>query len=168
MNFAFAHEFDIAAEDFWKMFFSDEYEQALWKHLKLRNPTILERKDEGNTYRRSVRLEPEIEVPAWAASVVSNTGYIEHDLLHRDRSSMDVRIEPLMMKDRLQLHGTFKVTSLASGRCRREFSGDVKINVMLIGGKMEKFMVDRLREGYDAAAVMTRDFIARKKSSAAQ
>ena len=166
MNFVFAHEFDIDAEGFWKMFFSHEYEQALWKHLKLRNPTILERKDEGNTYRRSVRLEPEMEVPSWAASVVSNTGYIEHDVLHRDRSSMDVRIEPLMMKDRMQLHGAFKVTPLSPGRCRREFSGDIKINVLLIGGKMEKFMIDRMREGYDAAAVMTRDFIACKKSAA--
>lgn len=167
MHFVFTHDFDIDAEGFWKMFFSDEYEQALWKQLKLRNPTILERKDEGNTYRRSVRLEPEMEVPAWASSVISNTGYIEHDVFHRDRNSMDVRIEPLMMKDRMQFTGVFKVTSLGPGRCRREFSADIKINVMLIGGKMEKFMVDRMRDGYDSAAVMTRDFIARKKASQA-
>ncbi len=167
MNFVFAHDFDIDVEGFWKMFFSDEYEQALWKHLKMRNPTILERKDEGSVYRRSVRLEPEMEVPPWAASLVKSTGYIEHDLLHRDRSSMDVRIEPLMMKDRMQLHGTFTVSSLGSGRCRREFRGELKINVMLIGGKMEAFMVDRIREGYDSSAVMTREFIARKKSAAA-
>jgi hypothetical protein len=166
MRFAFAHDFDIAAEDFWTMFFSDEYEQALWKHLKLANPTILERKDEGNVYRRSVRLEPEVQVPAWAASVVSSTGYTEHDLLHRDRGSMDVRIEPHRLKDRFQLHGTFRVTALSPGRCRREFSGEVQISVLLIGGKLEAFMVDRLREGYDSAAAMTRDFIARKKSAA--
>jgi hypothetical protein len=164
MNFSFAHDFDIDPEGFWRLFFSEPYEKELWKRLKMRTANVLSRKDEGNTYRRDVKLEPEMEVPSWASSVVRSTGYTEHDVLHRDRSAMDVTIEPELLKERFQLSGVFKVTPLGAGRCRREFSGEIQISVPLLGGKIERFMVDRMREGYDAAALLTREWIAREKA----
>jgi hypothetical protein len=166
MNFVFTHEFDVEPEGFWQLFFSEAYEKELFRCLKMRGYTVLERKDEGNRYRRALKLDPEMEIPSWATAVVREAGYIEHDLLHRDRSVMDVTIEPLTMKSRFYLAGQFKVTPVGAGRCRREFSGEIRISVPLLGGKIEKFLVERMREGYDAAAAMTRDWIARGKATA--
>lgn len=159
MQFSFVHEFDVDPSGFWQMFFNEEYERELFKRLRMRTYVVLERKDAGNEYRRTLKLEPELAVPSWAQSVVKDTGYTEYDVLSRDRSTMDVRIEPQMMKERFNMRGTFKVTSLGAGRCRREFSGEVKISVPLLGGKIEKLMVDQMREGYDAAAEFTREWI---------
>ena len=39
---------------------------------------------------------------------------------------MDVKIDPAVMRDRFQLSGVFAVTPLGPGRCRREFSGEIK------------------------------------------
>jgi hypothetical protein len=162
MQFSFVHEFDTDPESFWRLFFSEPYEKELFRRLKMRTFEVLVRKDEGNLYRRVLKLEPEMEVPSWAASVVRDTGYTEHDLFHRDRSVMDVTIEPAMLKERFKLSGTFKVTPLEPSRCRREFVGEIQISVPLIGGKIERFMIDRMREGYDAAAALTREWLAKK------
>jgi hypothetical protein len=160
MNFVFVHDFDIDPDGFWQLFFSDAYEKALFRRLKMQSYRVLERHDEGNRYRRLLELVPEMEFPSWAKAVVRETGYREHDLFYRDRSVMDVTIEPAILKDRFYLAGVFKVTALGAGRCRREFSGEIRLPVPLIGGKIEKFLVERMREGYDAAAALTREWIA--------
>ena len=77
---------------------------------------------------------------------------------------MNVQIEPAVMRDRFQLAGVFAVTPLGPGRCRREFSGELKVSIPLLGGKIEKFMVDQIRDGYDQAARITRDYLAKQKS----
>jgi hypothetical protein len=161
MDFVFVHEFSVEPAGFWQLFFSEPYEKELFRRLKMQSYTVLERQDEGRIYRRVLELVPEMQVPSWAASVVRETRYREHDLLHRDRSVMDVTIEPMIMKERFVMRGVFKVTPLPEGRCRREFSGEIRILVPLIGGKIEKFLVERMREGYDAAAALTREWIAR-------
>lgn len=161
MEFSFVHEFSVEPEGFWQLFFSEPYEKELFARLKMKSYSVLERRDEGRLYRRVLELSPEMELPSWAGSVVRETRYREHDLLHRDRSVMDVSIEPAILKERFAMNGVFKVTPLSGGRCRREFSGEIRILVPLIGGKIEKFLVERMREGYDAAAALTREFIAR-------
>lgn len=164
MNFSFAHEFDVDPQGFWDMFFSQPYEEVLYKRLKMRSRTVLEHKEEGNLVRRTQRMEPELNVPSWASSVIKDTGYTEYDVLDKTTSKMSVRIEPMMMKDRFQMTSTFSVTPLGPGRCRREFSGEIKISVPLLGGKLEKLMVDQLREAYDNAAQVTREWIAKQKA----
>lgn len=163
MNFSFAHDFDIDAQAFWDMFLSEPFEAELFKRLKMRSYTVLERKDEGNVVRRSIKLDPEMNVPSWASGVIKDTGYTEHDVYYKDRSSMDVRVEPTMMKDRFSLSAVFKVTPLGPGRCRREFTGEAKVSVPLLGGKIEKMLVEQMKTGYDQAAEVTRDWIARNK-----
>lgn len=163
MNFSFVHEFDIDPQGFWELFFSEAYEADLYKRLKMKSRVVTERKDEGNILRRSQKMEPELAIPSWAASVIKETGYTEHDIYYKDRSSMDVRIEPAMMKDRFQFTGVFSVKPLGAGRCRREFTGEVKVSVMMIGGKIEKMMIDQMQTAYDEAARVTREWVAKKK-----
>ena len=164
MNFSFVHEFDIDPQGFWDMFFSQPYEEELYKRLKMRSRTVLEHKDEGNIVRRTQRMEPELAVPSWASSVIKDTGYTEYDVLDKASSKMSVRIEPMLMKERFQMTSTFTVTALGPGRCRREFAGDIKISVPLLGGKIEKLMIEQLREAYDTAAQVTREWLSKKKA----
>jgi hypothetical protein len=164
MNFSFTHEFDVAPQGFWDLFFSPPYEEELYKRLKMRTRTVLEHKDDGATIRRTQRMEPQLAVPSWATSVIKDTGYTEYDVMHKATSKMEVRIEPAMMKERFHMHSTFTVTPLGTGRCRREFAGEIKISVPLLGGKIEKLMIEQLREAYDTAAQVTREWIAKKKT----
>jgi hypothetical protein len=71
-----------------------------------------------------------------------------------------------MFKDKFNMSGDYIVTPLGD-RCRREFKGEVKVSVPLLGGKIEKFMMEQLRDAYEVAARVTRQWIAKQKGAAA-
>lgn len=164
MQFRFVHDFDVEPPQFWEMFFSEAFETELFRGLKMRSWKVTDRRDEGAKLYRTVKLEPAMAVPSWASSVVKETGYTEIDVFLKSESKMNVQIEPAVMRDRFQLSGVFAVTPLGPGRCRREFAGEIKVSIPLLGGKIKKFMVDQIRDGYDQAAQITRDYLAKRKS----
>ena len=125
MNFSFVHEFDINPQGFWDLFFSAPYEEELYKRLKMKSRTVIEHKADENFVRRTQRMEPQMNIPSWATSVVKDAGYTEYDVLDKKASRMDVRIEPAMMKDRFHITSAFTVTPAGPGRCKRGvFRGD--------------------------------------------
>jgi hypothetical protein len=166
MDFRFAHDFDIDPQGFWTLFFSEDFAEDMFKRTGMKNRKVLEYKDSGDRIVRTQRVEPDMPVPAWASAVVSSTAYTEYDVYDKAASKMDVRIEPGMMSNRFKMSGVFSVTPLGPGRCQRVFSGEVKVSVMLIGGKIEQYMIDEMRKGYDRAADVTREWITKKKQSA--
>jgi hypothetical protein len=165
MNFSFVHDFAIDTKGYWEIYWEDAYLQDLYQQLKMRSHKVLEVKDEGAVLRRTQKLEPNFAVPSWASSVIKDTGYTEYDVYYRERSLIEIRIEPTLMKDRFQMHGTYSVTPLGEGRCRREFKGEVRISVPLLGGKIEKLMIEQLKESYDVAARVTEGWIQKKKAA---
>jgi hypothetical protein len=166
MHFRFEHEFDIDPKTYWEIFFDEEYNKELYKRLRMSERQVLEQKDDGKTIRRSIRLTPADDVPAMFKSVIKDTGYTEHDVYYRDRSSMDVTIEPAMMKNKFDFKATYSVAPVGPGndRCRRVFEGDCKVSVMVIGGQIEKYIVENVRSSYDTATAVTREWIAKRKA----
>ena len=165
-HFKFEHDFDIEAKDFWDLFFAEDYNVDLYRELKMKARVVVEHTDEGNTIRRVVRYTPTDDIPQMFKAVVPDTSYTERDLYHRDRSSMDVVIEPAAGKSKFDMKAVYAVKPLGAGRCRRTFEGDVKVSVMILGGQIEKFMVERLKTSYDLAADVTRRWIHKRKAGA--
>ena len=164
-HFRFAHDFDIDAKGYWEIFFDDAYNVELYKRTKIKNRQVISQTDDGKVLRRTQRLTPDQELPGFIKSIISDVTYTEHDVLHRDRSEMEVVIEPAMMKNKFDFRAIYSVKPLAEGRCRRVFEGDSKVSVMLVGGQIEKYMIDEMRKSYDEAAKVTAEFIARRKAA---
>src|SRR5262245_19177031 len=164
-HFGFAHDFDIDPKGYWEIFFDEAYNVELYKRTKIKGRTVTSQTDDGKTLRRTQRLTPEAELPGFIKSVISDVSYTEHDVFHRDRSRMEVVIEPAMMKNKFDFKAIYSVEPLGEGRCRRVFEGDAKVSVMLVGGQIEKYMVDEMRKSYDVAAKVTAEWIARRKAA---
>ena len=165
MHFKFEHDFDIDPTGFWAMFFDEEYNAELYRHLKTRDRKVLEQVEtEGVLKRAAQNSRPSAKSPLFSRSFVSDLSYVERDTFERAKSEMKVVIETPMLKNRLQFSGLFTVRPLGEGRCRRCFEGDVKVSVPLLGGKMEKHLLDEVRTSYDTAAEMTRGWVAKNKS----
>jgi hypothetical protein len=164
-HFKFEHDFDIDVKDYWDLFFSEEYNVDLYKELKMKERTKLEQTDDGKTLRRATRLTPSTKVPDIFKKVISDMSYTERNVFHRERSEMEVVVEPSMMKDKFDLRGIYSVRPLGEGRCRRKFEGDAKVSVFLVGGQIEKFMIEEIRKSYDVAANVTRRWIVERKAA---
>lgn len=167
-HFRFAHEFDIDPKGYWEIFFDDAYNVELYKRTKIKNRNIVSQTDDGKVLRRTQRLTPDQELPGFIKSIINDVTYTEHDIFHRERSEMEVVIEPAMMKNKFDFRAIYSVKPVGaegSGKCRRVFEGDSKVSVMLVGGQIEKYMIDEMRKSYDEAAKVTAEFIARRKAA---
>lgn len=164
MKFSIVHEFDIDPKGYWELFLSKDFNEALMAGLKMKNYKILEQTDDGKTMRRVHSMEPEVAIPAMFQKFVPDLGYTEYDELDHARSSMHVKIVPAAMKDKFSTEGDYIVTPAGEGKCRREFRGETKVSIMLVGGKMEQFTVDEMKKSYETATRITKEWIAKKKA----
>lgn len=165
LHYKFEHEFDLEPKAFWEMFFSEEYNTGLYAALRITGRTVLETTDDGKIMRRAVRLTPQANVPAVIAKVIPDQTYVERNVLWRDKGTMEVRIEPQVMASKFDMKGMFSVVPAGEGRCKRTFEGDVKVSILILGGQIEKFMVDQMKTSYETAAQFTRDYIKKHKAA---
>jgi len=165
MHYHIEHDFDIDPKGYWEIFFSDEYNVDLYAQLKMKDRQVIELKDDGNVMVRAQRLTPTTNLPAIFQKVISDQTYVERNRFDRARSQMEVVIEPAMLKNKFDMRAIYAVTPLDGGRCRRSFDGDVKVSIMLLGGQIEKYMVEQLKTSYEVATRVTRDWIAKKKKA---
>lgn len=164
MNFNFSHDFDIDVANYWKIFLTPEFNKEMFGDLKVKKYEVLKQEDDGQHFRRVQEVEPSTPIPSFLQSIVKSIGYTEYDDLDWSTNVMDVRIETHMMKDKFSMHGKYAVLPLDGGkRCRREFRGEVKVSMPLIGGRIEKYMMEQLRDSYEIAAACTRRWIERYK-----
>jgi hypothetical protein len=168
MNFSFVHEFDIDPAGYWKIFLASDFNKDLFAELKMKKYEVLEQKDDGKHFHRRQICEPSTPIPGFLQSLVKSTGYTEIDEMEWGSNIMQIKIETAMLKDRFSMSGSYIVTPLDGGkRARREFKGEVKVTVPLIGGRIEKFMMEQLRDSYDIAARVTRRWIEKQKTPSA-
>jgi hypothetical protein len=161
VKFNIAHEFDCDAKTFWEVFFDEEYTREMYSHLKIKEREVQLCEETDREIRRRIKLVPERDLPGALKSILKgDLGYIEHNVFHKGQDSMDVRIEPTLMKDRFKMNGVFRVVTLRPGRIRREFVGTIEVGVPLLGGQIEKLVMSDVQKSYDAAAKVTSRWVA--------
>jgi len=165
MNFQFAHDYDIDVPTYWKIFLSEPFNVEMYRDLKMKKREVVKQEDDGKVFVRWTHIEPTTPIPGWLQAVVKGSDYTEKNRLVWADNAMEVVIETSMFKDRFQMRGMYTVSPLDGGaRCRREFKGDVKVSIPLLGGRIEKYMMEQLRDSYEIAARTTRKWIAGYKA----
>lgn len=164
MEYRIEDTFDCSAERYWEIFFSDEYNAGLWPALDIvRELLAFERKGEGPSLRihREQRLVPQREVPGFIKKLVSGAiTYVEkNDFVAADNLMRTVTI-PGFAADRITTTGTYRLEPLGESRCKRIWDGVCECRIPLVGGKVEKQLVDEVRESYRRATDFTRKWIA--------
>jgi hypothetical protein len=164
MEYRIEDTFDASAERYWEIFFSDEYNAALWPALDIqRELLVFDRKGEGAELRihREQRLVPQREVPGFIKTLVSGAiTYVEkNDFVAADNAMRTVTI-PGFAADRITTTGTYRLEPLGANRCKRIWEGVCECRIPLVGGKVEKQLVDEVRESYRRATDFTRKWIA--------
>ncbi len=164
MNFNIVHRFACDPKTFWEIFFSEEYQKDMYSGLGIKERIVLKYEEDDKEIRRQIKIMPERDLPGAIKSVVKgDLGYIEHNVFHKGQDSMDVRIEPTLMKDRFTMNGVFRVVPEGPGKIRREFVGTIKVAIPLLGGQIEKIVMGDVQKSYDAAAKVTERWVAKKK-----
>jgi hypothetical protein len=168
MEYRIEDTFDVSAERYWEIFFSDEYNAGLWPALDIkRELLVFDRQGEGPSLRihREQRLTPQREVPGFIKKLVSGAiTYVEkNDFVAADNAMRTVTI-PGFAADRITTTGIYRLEPLGDARCKRIWEGVCECRIPLVGGKVEKQLVEEVRESYRRAADFTRKWIAEHAS----
>lgn len=162
MQFQFVHEFATTPALFWQVFFSDAYNEDLYRKLPMQSHRVLEQTvaPDGSTLHRVQEVIPKFSLPSWAQSIVQDLSYREYNDYHKTHSTMQVRIETNALRDRFELAGTYLVKPIGENRCRREYTGELNIRIPLLGKKLESLLLKQLTESEAIAVQVTERWIA--------
>jgi hypothetical protein len=166
VNFDFVHEFSATPALYWELFFDADYNTDMFKRLRMKEYKVLEFRKEGDgeTLYRTQRLIPERQVPGPVRKAIGGEfGYVEKNVYHRSKSAMDVVITPTIMSERFDLKGVYGIEAVGADRVRRYFRGTMKVSFPLLGGQIEKFVHNDMRDSYDSAAAVTKEWLEKWK-----
>lgn len=158
------HELPIGAERFWELLHDPAYESFQAKGLGLAGYEEVERRIDGQVMHRKIRVVPKIEVPAAIRKVIGAgdagaMGYIEQQDKRLDKFELRWWVDPPILVGKLQVGGLFRVEPLDDKRCRRILDGEVKISIPVVGGTVEKFVLQEVKKTYDKMPGIVADWV---------
>jgi hypothetical protein len=160
MKYTIEDTFDVSAQRYWEVFFSEPYNAALWPVLNVEHELLeLDRKGEGAdlVIRRRSRLTPKREVPGFLQKLIKGAiSYVEENKFVARDNKMDTSTTPSFMADKIDNHGLYRLEELGPNKVKRVWEGVCACRVPLVGGRVEKYLVDEIRESYRKATEFTR------------
>jgi hypothetical protein len=159
-HFTIAHEFDAEPEQFWKLFFDDAYNVALYARLDMKERTVLVRTEDDATIHFEQKILPRRDLPQIIKRLVGgDLGYIERTTYYKGKNYMDVAIEPTLFKDRTDVRAKYTIALVAPKKVRRTFEGDIHVDIPIIGRRVEAAVLVDVKRSYDVAAEVTREWL---------
>ena len=164
IEYEISDEFATSIDKYWEMFFSTEYNEALWKSLDIEREVLeFRREGEGQdeVIHRVQKLTPKRDVPSALRRLVKDAiSYEERNVWRRRDNAMEVVTIPNFFADKFTATGTYELQSIAVDRVRRVWKAKCECRVALVGGKVEKHVVEEVKRSYRATTIFTRKYIA--------
>ena len=166
LRYIIQDEFETSIEHYWEMFFSEDYNRGLYRHLRIGyEPIEFSRKENGDeeVIHRRINFSPDRKVHpliARAAQKVQNPlRYQERGEFHRKTNSMRVETIPHVLSNKVGSIGDYSLRDLGEGKILRVWSGECTVKIPLIGGQIEKVIVAEVKRSYAATTDFTRRFL---------
>jgi hypothetical protein len=122
-----------SAETFWKLFFDESYNRALYlEELQYKEYSVLEQSETS----RKLRIVPKVSLPAPLQKLVGDSfAYEEHGTLERERNQWSWRMVP--RKEIVATRGTVRIEPISDTQCRRHDEVIIEGKIFGLGGLIE-------------------------------
>jgi hypothetical protein len=164
LDFRIEDVFDLDPDRYWAMFFSDEFNAAMWEHLDVKWELLsMQRDGEGDsaTLSRSQRLIPKREVPKVMQKFVDGAiAYTENNDWRRSENTMSVETIPSLLSDKISVNGTYWLEPRGPNKVCRVFEARCECKVPIVGKKAETFIVEEIKASYADSAKFMHQWIA--------
>jgi len=147
MRFEIAQEFPLAADEVQAAYLDNDFLASMASLPRLGAPELLETNQQGPVVERKIRYRFAGELNSAVRAVVDpqRLSWVEESRTDTGALTTAWVIRPDHYADKLTGRGTFVITPTAVG-CRRTATGEIKVNVFLVGGKVEGAIVSGMRE----------------------
>ncbi|MCA9493192.1 MAG: DUF2505 domain-containing protein [Myxococcales bacterium] len=160
MKLLVRHGLPCSPEKYWKMYWDDDFDAMLRKESAVERE-LLEERDDGDVLVRRVRITPDRELPTPVAKLLGapKLVYEQENRWDRKNAVLHWKVLPTILPGKLDCRGTFRIQPTATG-CEQVVDGEIKVNVMLVGGQIEKAVVAEIEKSYDRMAAASKEWLA--------
>ncbi len=164
MRFEIRHAFDCTPQRLWELVLDEAYQAAIDQRAAL-DREVLESRATGDGRFHRIRFVPERTLPAAMQKALGaeRLSYVQEQTWRERDHSMRWRVvlDAQALASRFKSAGDFKIHARAGGKCERLVTGEVSVSVPIMGGRMEKRIIDELTSSYKRAAEVTNEFLQR-------
>jgi hypothetical protein len=152
MDFRIAHRFPGSALAWWGASKHPDFE-AVVAHASDVTMTLLSDETVDGVRRQRVRVVPRKDLPALVQKAVGapRFSYVQETEERVGEPTLRWKVLPEVLADKIRCAGTLRLVDVAGG-CERVVEGSVEVRVSLVGGTIEKAVIEELRAGYDRSA----------------
>ncbi|MEZ4368688.1 MAG: DUF2505 domain-containing protein [Kofleriaceae bacterium] len=123
---------------------------------------FLEFVDEPTRFRRVSRVVPRRQLPAFVRPFLSGgLSFVETVDWDKAGDTISIEIRPSILGGRAQIHSTYRLVQDGPGAVRRIYAGSVEVDVRLVGGRIERAIVDDLGASMPVSAAVTQAWLDR-------
>jgi hypothetical protein len=154
------HTFPVTPDEFWAMFWDDEFERRNAQGSTMLREMLSEHMD-GPIRVQRWRYTSTRPVPAPMAKLlgVDRISYEQDNRYDPVAKQLVWKVIPMAMADKVTAEGVFSVRPIGKTDCERIVSGTIEVRVMFVGGKVEQMILDAVTSAYETGAAQVRAFI---------
>ena len=120
----------------------------------------LERRDEPARLTTVSRVWPERQLPVFVRPFVSGPlTYEERLVWDRPADRIDLEIRPSVLNKRTLIRITYALTPVRPGVIHRVYEGDVTCEIAMVGGRVERMIVDDIGKVLDTVVGCTQEWL---------
>jgi hypothetical protein len=121
---------------------------------------LLELEDGPDTLRRVCRVVPRRQLPAIIRPFIpGDLSFTETITWRKAEDLIEMRIDPAILGGRVEILATYRVVPVGPGVMRRSFDGRVSAQVRLVGGRIERTVVEDLGRSLTLSASCTQEWL---------
>jgi len=165
VRFELKHAFSCTPDQLWEITDSDAFETELAAATQS-GRELVESNDEGGVRyaRRRISIRRELPGPIAKALGGQQISYDQETWRPLGTNVLRWKITPFVLQGRFSGEGKTEVRATPTG-CERIIRGDLTIRVPVLGGAMEKRLVDDVSASYTRAADIIREMLASSANS---
>lgn len=158
MNYTLRHTVKIPADKYLSVVTSQEYDAWAREKLKLESRTEIERRETPDRLFRRVKMVRIVSERARAWIKKDSFEMIDTIDVDKRTNTFAWEIVPNVWTDKITARAKGKILPAGPDTCVRELEMVIKVNVMLIGGKIEKAIAERIDEYFDKVNAALEEF----------
>lgn len=161
--FHFEHRFRAAAPAVvLAAYFDDAHRDEQDRATDIARRDVVEDVDGPDARRRVSRVFPRRQLPAVVRAVVrGDLSFDETIVWVKAADRIDFDIRPHLLDGRARIAARYQLTATGPGEVLRAYDGTVDVEVRLIGGRIERAIIDDLGRSLAAAAALTQAYLDR-------
>lgn len=148
MRFRIVQEFDAGADRVQAAYLDPAFLESMGALPKLGAPDLLTEERAGDVVRRRIRFHFAGDLNSAVRAVLdpAKLSWVEESTTHLQERRTEWTIRPDHYADKLASQGESVLEPVGDGASRRTTTGEVKVKVFLVGGKVEAAIISGMEE----------------------